>query len=840
MKSQIYGNKYISADVDLLERSFAHFLKYALAKDSYTAKARDRYMALGFTVRNYLIERWIETQQAYYHKNVKRVYYLSLEYLMGRSLLNNIVNLGMLDACKEAMERLGLDLEELSLEEVDAGLGNGGLGRLAACFLDSMATLSLPSIGYGLRYDYGIFRQRIKNGQQMEEPDEWLRFRNVWEIERPEYTFLVNFGGHVEERRENDRVGPHWVPSYWIMGVPYDSPVIGYGSDNVNTLRLWSAKASEDFDFNDFNQGDYIAAVRHKIQAENLTKVLYPNDNNYSGKELRFCQQYFFVSCSLQDIVRRFKVYNQSLSKFADKVAVQLNDTHPSLAIAELMRILLDTEHLTWDEAWKITVATFGYTNHTLMPEALEKWPIDFFQRLLPRHLQIIYQINQQFLGEVALRYPGDNVKLSRMSLVEEGPQKQIRMACLATIGSHSINGVSELHTELLKKNLLNDFYDFFPERFNNKTNGITPRRWLVKSNRGLSNWITQRIGEDWIKDLSQLRQLEQYAEDSTSRDSFRQIKLTNKQSLAKVIAGETGIQVDAEAIFDVQVKRIHEYKRQVLNVLHIIMLYNRLKANPNVDIVPRVFIFAGKAAPGYFMAKLTIKLISAVGDVINSDKSIRSKLKVVFLPNYGVSLAEKIMPAGEVSEQISTAGMEASGTGNMKLSLNGALTVGTWDGANIEIAQEVGKENIFIFGFTAEEIMQHKENHSYNPWDIYQKDEEIRHALDLLFSNFFCLTEPGLFNPIRRALLDYGDSYFVLGDLRAYADCQAKAEMLYKDQQAWNRQAILNVARMGKFSSDRVIREYANEIWKVESMPIDISRKHAHTIMQARVNKAD
>lgn len=840
MKSQIYGNNYVTANVDAIELGFAHFLKYALAKDSYTAKNRDRYMALAFSMRNYLIERWIETQQAYYHKNVKRVYYLSLEYLMGRSLLNNVVNLGMLDACKEAMERLGLSLEDLSLEEVDAGLGNGGLGRLAACFLDSMATLSLPAIGYGLRYDYGIFRQRIKNGQQMEEPDEWLRFRNVWEIERPEFIFRVDFGGHVEERRENDKNVSHWVPSYWIMGVPYDTPIIGYGSDNVNTLRLWSAKASEEFDFNDFNQGDYIAAVRHKIQAENLTKVLYPNDNNYSGKELRFCQQYFFVSCSLQDLVRRFKVYNHDIAKFSDKVAIQLNDTHPSLAIAELMHILMDKEHLPWETAWKITVDTFGYTNHTLMPEALEKWPVEFFQKLLPRHLQIIYQINQQFLGEVSLRYPGENARLSRMSLVEEGPQKQIRMAYLATIGSHSINGVSELHTELLKKNLLSDFYNFFPERFNNKTNGITPRRWLVKSNYGLANWISQRIGADWVKNLDQLKQLEPYAEESRSRDSFRQIKLANKQSLAKVIASETGIQVDPEAIFDVQVKRIHEYKRQLLNVLHIITLYNRLKTNANLDMVPRVFIFAGKAAPGYFMAKLIIKLINSVGDVINSDKSIRGKLKVVFLPNYGVSLAEKIMPAGDVSEQISTAGMEASGTGNMKLALNGALTVGTWDGANIEIAQEVGKENIFIFGLSAEEIMQYKQDHTYNPWDFYQQDEEIKHTIDLLFSNFFCLTEPGLFNPIRRALFDYGDTYFLLGDLRGYIDCQAKVEILYKDQQAWNQKAILNVARMGKFSSDRVIREYANDIWKVSSMPIDMSRKHAHTIMQARVQKSE
>ena len=751
-----------------IELCFSHYLKYSLAKDYYTSKDWDRYVALGLSVRDRMIERWIETQQTYHHQNVKRIYYFSLEYLMGRSLTNNILNLQMADACKAGLKTLGLDWESLSEQEVDAGLGNGGLGRLAACFLDSMATLKLPGMGYGLRYEYGIFQQGIKNGYQTESPDEWLRFRNVWEIERPEYSFAVNFGGKVEEQHVHGRLHFEWIPSYEIIGVPYDTPVVGYGSDNVNTLRLWSAKTGTEFSLEDFNQGDYMEAVKYKIQAENLSKVLYPFDKKYEGKELRFCQQYFFVSCSLQDIVRRFKVENDDFRNFPRKVAIQLNDTHPAIGIAELMHILMDNENIPWETAWEITVETFGYTNHTLLPEALEKWPVEFFERLLPRHLQIIYEINRRFLGEVAHRYPNENGRLARMSLVEEGHQKQIRMAYLATVGSHSINGVSELHSSLIKSSLLHDFYEIFPARFNNKTNGITPRRWLFQANPELSRWITERIGDGWINDLQQLRKLEPYAEKAEDRESFRQIKQANKQRLVEVIRERTGIEVSSEAIFDAQIKRIHEYKRPLLNLLHIVMLYNRLKANPALDMVPRVFIFAGKAAPGYDRAKMIIKAINSVAEVVNNDPEIQGKLKVVFLPNYGVSLAEKIVPATEVSEQISTAGMEASGTGNMKLSLNGALTVGTWDGANIEIAHEVGEENIFIFGLRAEQIEKYKRNRSYAPWDFYQKDPEIKQAVNLLFSNFFCPYEPGIFKDLQQSLLAYGDAFFVLGDLRA------------------------------------------------------------------------
>lgn len=814
-------------NVEAIRRNFARHLKYSLAKDAYTATDWDRYMALALMIRNFLIERWIETQQTYHHHNVKRVYYLSLEYLMGRSLANNIFNLRLDKLCEEALRELGLDWRYLCRLEADAGLGNGGLGRLAACFLDSMTTLRLPCTGYGLRYDYGIFRQEIHDGHQREEPDEWLRFGNPWEIERPEYTFPVYFGGHVEKVDNQGHYSYVWKPAHNVLGVPYDTPIIGYGNDNVNTLRLWSAKASEEFDFEDFSQGDYIQAVSHKIQAENLTKVLYPNDQNYSGRELRFRQQYLFVSCSVQDIVRRFKVDNDNhFERFPKKVAIQLNDTHPALAVAELMHILVDRERLPWEFSWEITAATFGYTNHTLLPEALEKWPVEFFEKFLPRHLQIIYEINRHFLEKVSMRFPSDNERLKRMSLIEEEPQRQIRMAYLATVGSHSINGVAELHTKLLSKNLFKDFYEFFPERFNNKTNGVTQRRWLLKANTPLADWITQKIGNEWITDLNHLRKLEPLAKNSRSREEFQQIKLKKKKILCDLIEVIAGVQVNPEAIFDVQIKRLHEYKRQLLNVLHIIMLYLRLKNNPDFDMIPRVFIFAGKAAPGYFMAKLTIKLINCVASVINQDEDIHDKIKVIFFPNYGVSLAELIIPAAEISEQISTAGMEASGTGNMKMTLNGALTMGTLDGANIEIQEEVGHDNIFIFGLTAQEIEEYRRSGKYNPREYYENNLEIKRTLDLTFSNFFSLHDPGIFEPIRKSLLDYGDPYFVLADLQSYVDCQSQAEKLYRNRDEWNRKAILNVARVGKFSSDRVISDYAKEIWHTSPVNIDLSQK--------------
>ena len=826
-------------NVGAIQRNFARHLKYSLAKDGYTATDWDRYMALAMMIRNFLIERWIETQQTYHHRNVKRVYYLSLEYLMGRSLACNIINLGLDKLCEEALSEFGLDWRYLCRLEADAGLGNGGLGRLAACFLESITTMKLPCTGYGLRYDYGIFRQEIQDGYQREEPDEWLRFGNPWEIERPEYTFPVYFGGRVEKVEYQGHYSLKWIPAYHVLGVPYDTPIIGYGYDNVNTLRLWSAKASEEFDFEDFSQGDYIEAVAHKIQAENLTKVLYPNDANHSGKELRFRQQYLFTSCSVQDIVRRFKVDNDNhFERLPKKVAIHLNDTHPALAVTELMHILVDKEKLSWNFAWELTVATFGYTNHTLLPEALEKWPVDFFQKFLPRHLQIIYEINRRFLDKVSMRFPSDNERLKRMSLVEEGSNRQIRMAYLATVGSHSINGVAELHTKLLTKNLFKDFYEFFPTRFNNKTNGVTQRRWLLKANPLLGDWITEKIGSDWITNLDALKRLEPFSEDAECRERFRQIKLENKKKLCELIEIEAGFQVNPEAIFDVHIKRLHEYKRQLLNVLHIIMLYQRLKENPDTKMIPRVFIFAGKAAPGYFMAKLIIKLINSVANVINHDEDIDDKIKVVFFPNYSVSLAELIIPAADLSEQISTAGMEASGTGNMKLTLNGALTIGTLDGANIEIREEVGKENIFIFGLTAQEVDEFRRNGSYNPGEYCANNPEISRTLNLLFSNFFSLHDPGIFEPIRKSLLDYGDYYFVLRDLLSYSECQSKVETLYRNRNKWNRKAILNVARVGKFSSDRVIDEYAKEIWKVGPVDVDISRKKfTDTLTLARAN---
>ncbi len=829
----------IDMDSIALARAFAKHLKYSQAKDEYSASKWDMFISLAMTIRDRMIERWIETQQTYHINKTKRVYYLSLEYMMGRALLNNIINLNILKDVQQAFDIYiedmksrhrslvhipiaSLTLQELLDQEPDAGLGNGGLGRLAACFLDSMTTLGLPAMGYGLRYDFGIFRQEIYENGQVEEPDEWLRYGNPWEIERPEYTFRVHFGGRVDVVTQQKNTIYAWIPDLTVVGIPFDYPIIGYGNDNVNTLRLWSAKASTEFDLSDFNQGDYIAAVRNKIQAENLTKVLYPNDREYSGKQLRFQQQYFFTSCSLQDIMRRFQADHQkNWEKFTEKVAIQLNDTHPAVAISELMYILVDKEKLPWETAWDITVRTFGYTNHTLLPEALERWPVSLFQTFLPRHLQIIYEINRRFLEEISLSYPGDNERLSRMSIIEETPEKAIRMANLAIVGSHSVNGVAALHTELLKANVFHDFYEFFGDRFNSKTNGITQRRWLLMANPDLADWITEKIGRGWITDLTQLRNLEKFADDPLEQGRFEEIKKKNKSALIRLILNQTFVKnIPEDAIFDVQIKRIHEYKRQLMNILHVIMLYKRLKRQPHLDMVPRVFIFSGKAAPGYAMAKLIIKFIHCVGLVVNQDRDVKNKLKVVFLPNYGVTLAETIIPAADVSEQISTAGMEASGTGNMKLALNGALTVGTLDGANVEIQEEVGKENIFIFGMTADEVAKLRPN--YKPKYYYDNDSEIRDVLDLIMSNFFCLHRPGEFESLCYDLLNY-DRFMIMADLRAYANCQEQVEAVYRNKKEWYRRAILNVARMGKFSSDRVIQQYADEIWKIKPLPIDL-----------------
>jgi len=798
-----------------LRSAFQHHLRRTLAKDRYTATNRDRYYAFALAVRDRLIERWLATQQTHHNLHVKRVYYLSLEFLIGPMLEHNVLNLCLADACLQAMAEVGLKWEDLLDQEVDAGLGNGGLGRLAACFCDSLATLNLPSVGYGLRYDFGIFNQRIVNGYQVEVPDEWLKFGYPWEIAHPEFSFPVQFEGHVETRPGSRGSEWNWVDTKSVVGIPYDLPMVGYGGHTVNTLRLWSSKAAEEFDLDDFNRGSYVDAVANKVLAENLTKVLYPNDNVFEGKELRLKQQYFFVSCSIQDILRRFKNDNKDWETFPGKAFIQLNDTHPSLGILELMRLLIDREGLGWEQAWRITTAAMGYTNHTILPEALEKWPIKMFEQLLPRHLQILYEINARFMREVATRWPLQDDRLRRMSIIDEGGEKYIRMAHLATVGSCSVNGVAKLHTELLKKEVLRDFAELWPGKFNNKTNGITPRRWLLHANPALAKLICKAIDCHWIVNLDELRKLEPLAVDPVFQQEFRAAKRHNKELLAQLIARETGIKVSPDSLFDVQVKRLHEYKRQLLLVLYIIVLYDRLKANPELDIVPRTFIFGGKAAPGYFMAKLIIKLIHQVAEVINNDHQLRERMKVVFLPNYRVSLAQKIIPAADLSEQISLAGTEASGTGNMKMQLNGAVTIGTLDGANVEILEEVGEENIFIFGMKAEEV-EHRRP-SYNPWDIYNSDEEIRRAITLIEKDFFSLLEPGIFKPLVQSLLAGGDHYMLLADLRDYIQTQERVDTAYRDTAGWDRKAILNVARAGKFSSDRTIKEYASEIWHLE-----------------------
>ena len=798
-----------------LRKSFERHLRRTLARDRYSASDRDRYYALALAVRDQLVERWIATQQLHHRQNVKRVYYLSLEFLIGRMMGNNVINLKMENLLREAMALEGLVWEDLREYEIDAGLGNGGLGRLAACFLDSIATLDLPAVGYGLRYDFGIFKQNIKNGYQVEQPEEWLKHRYPWEISHPEFTFEVHFGGHVETRQGPKGPEWHWVDAKPVIGIPYDLPVVGYGGRTVNTLRLWSAKSTEEFDLEDFNRGEYVEAVTNKVLAENLTKVLYPNDSISAGKELRLRQEYFFVSCAVQDIIRRFKADGNTWSTFPDKVFLQLNDTHPALVVPELMRILMDCEGLAWEQAWQISTESTGYTNHTILPEALEKWPVAILERLLPRHLQIIYEINSRFLRELACRYPYDAERLRRMSIVEEGEPKQVRMAHLAIVGSRSVNGVSQLHTDLLRNKVLRDFAEYWPWKFNNKTNGITPRRWLLKANPTLAQLITSAIGDRWITHLEDLRKLEVFADDPSFRERFRSAKQHNKQALARLIRDTLGIAVSPDSLFDVQVKRMHEYKRQLLLVLFSIVLYNRLKSNPALDIVPRTFIIGGKAAPGYAMAKLIIKLIHQVAGVINHDPQVNDKLKLVFLPNYRVSLAEKIIPAANLSEQISLAGTEASGTGNMKFQLNGALTIGTLDGANVEILEEVGRDNIFIFGLTAEEVEERRPH--YNPWDVYHADDEIARAIGLIERDFFNMMEPGIFKPVIDSLLSGGDQYMLLADLRAYIETQERVDAAYQDQNAWDRKAIINVARAGKFSSDRAIQQYASEIWRLE-----------------------
>ncbi len=803
----------------VLRRAFTDHVQFSRARDIEAATSFDRFIALSLAVRDRLVQRWSQTQRTYYEKNVKRAYYLSAEFLLGRALLANLQALGIEDTYRAVLRDLGIDLDDVMEQEPDAGLGNGGLGRLAACILDSMATLDLPGYGYGIRYEFGIFEQAIRNGGQVERADEWLKFGNPWEIERPEYAVTVGFGGRTEmvpDGHAGFRV--LWHAADHVMGVPYDTPIAGFRTDTVNTLRLWAARAHEDFDFSLFNAGDYVRAVQAKNASEVISKVLYPNDNFDAGKELRLRQEYFFVACSIHDIVSRHTKTHEDFSNFGELVAMQLNDTHPAIAIAELMRVLVDEHALTWDAAWKQTVAAFGYTNHTLMPEALERWPAGLFSRLLPRHMEIINEINRRFLREVTVAFPYDQRRAARMSIFEEGPERMVRMAHLAVVGSHSVNGVAKLHTELIKSELLRDFYELWPERFSNKTNGVTPRRWLLACNPNLASLITSRIGPKWVTELDRLGELESSASDPDFLSQLRSIKFANKQALAKLIKNDLGIDVDVRSIFDVLIKRLHEYKRQLLSAIHIVVLYLRCKRGEKVQ--PRTFIFGAKAAPGYKQAKLIIRLIHSIASVVNADRSV-PHLNVVFLPNYRVSLAEKIIPAADVSEQISTAGMEASGTGNMKLAMNGALTIGTYDGANIEIREAVGPDNFFLFGMTADQVLE-KRQANVSGRVAYEMDKELAEAIDFISSGFFSPEEPDLFRPIVDELLG-PDRYMLMSDFRSYADTQSLVAEAFTDPETWSHKAALNIARVGVFSSDRTVREYAQEIWNISPVPIQL-----------------
>lgn len=796
-----------------LAKDIGHHFNYTLGRDSSCKSAHYTYTSVALSVRDRLMGRWKNTVQAYRESGCKRAYYLSLEFLMGRALGNAMLNLGINDEADKALQTLGLDLEELADIEVDAGLGNGGLGRLAACFVDSCATLQLPVTGYGIRYEYGMFRQLIDNGYQLEEPDHWLRNGHVWELERPELTTRIRFGGHTEVGQDGRT---RWVNTQDVLAVPYDVPIPGYQNGTVNTLRLWKSAATDEFGLSEFNAGDYTEAVRSKNLAENITMVLYPNDASENGKELRLRQQYFLASASLQDVIRNWVVvHGEDFSQFAEKNVFQLNDTHPTIAVAELMRLLVDEHQVPWDQAWRITRQTMAYTNHTLLPEALEKWPVRLFRQLLPRLLEIIFDINAGFLKEVEARWPGDAERVARMSLIEEGWEQQVRMAYLAIVGSFSVNGVAALHSDLLVQGMFRDFHELWPDKFNNKTNGITPRRWLEGCNPALSGLITETIGDGWTRDLALLAQLAPHAENVAFRTRWRAIKQANKQRLADYARAELGIELNISALFDTQVKRMHEYKRQLLNVLHVIHLYDRIRRGDMAEWTPRVVIFGGKAAPGYQMAKRIIKLINSVADVVNHDPQVGDRLKVVFLPNYRVTAMEVICPGTDLSEQISTAGKEASGTGNMKFMLNGALTIGTLDGANIEIREEVGADNFFLFGLTAEEVEQTRPH--YNPEAIIQADENLRRVMELLESGHFNGGEPGIFDPIVESIRGSWDPWMTAADFPAYVEAQRQAAAAYRDVDHWTRMSILNTAAAGKFSSDRTIQEYNRDIWKLK-----------------------
>ncbi|MBF0220065.1 MAG: glycogen/starch/alpha-glucan phosphorylase [Gammaproteobacteria bacterium] len=809
----------LAMDEEALKHDFLRYFNRTLGRDHAHCTNHYLYEALALTVRDRLMERWKCSRITYEKKNARRTCYLSLEFLMGRALGNALINLGIDDAATRMLNSYAIAMEEVADAESDAGLGNGGLGRLAACFLDSCATLQLPVLGYGLRYEYGMFRQKIENGFQKEDPDHWLRDGNPWELERPEFTQRIQFGGHTEHFIDLQGK-PHvrWAATNDVLAVPYDIPVPGYNNDTVNSLRLWKSTATDEFDLDDFNAGDYSEAVAAKNSAEHITMVLYPNDSSENGKELRLRQQYFLASASLKDVVRRWISLNgKDFSQFSAKHCFQLNDTHPSIAVAELMRILLDEERLEWDAAWQHVNRSMAYTNHTLLPEALEKWSVPLFRTLLPRLLEIILEINARFLAEVAQRWPWDSGRLSRMSIIEEGDTQMVRMAYLAIVGSFSVNGVAELHSQLLREGLFADFYELWPEKFNNKTNGVTQRRWLALCNPGLNTLLNDKIGKAWITNLSELTKIAAYADDPAFHQQWRQIKSENKQRLADLIARECSIEVSTEALFDVQVKRIHEYKRQLLNVLHGIHLYNRLKHGDTANWTNRCIIIGGKAAPGYFMAKLIIKLINNVAYMINHDKTIGDRLKMVFLPNYRVSMMEVIAPGSDLSEQISTAGKEASGTGNMKFMMNGAITIGTYDGANIEILEEVGKENFFLFGLNAQEV--NAARHHYQPWEIINADAALREVIGLIENNHFSQLEPGLFQPIIDAVRSAADPWLTAADFRSYIDAQQRVADAYRNQKGWTRMSILNTAHSGKFSTDRTMEEYNRDIWKLDKV---------------------
>ncbi|PPC95030.1 MAG: glycogen phosphorylase [Methylotenera sp.] len=799
-------------------QALQNHLIFSTFKTSTAATARDWYNSASFTVRDHVVERWLRTAESYYRDDPKRVYYLSLEFLIGRMLSNAALNLGMDGELKEGLASLGRDLESAVDMETDAALGNGGLGRLAACFLDSMATMDIPAAGYGIRYEYGMFRQTIEHGQQVENPDNWLRYGNIWEFQRPEATYIIKFYGHAITYPTDHGEECRWVDAEHVVAMAYDVPVPGYGTDTVNNLRLWSAKATREFDLRHFNDGNYEKAVEERNETENISKVLYPNDASALGKELRLKQQYFFVSASIQDILRRFlSVHEVKSAKdwelLPEKIAIQLNDTHPAIAVPEMMHQLVDNHHLPWAKAWNLVVKIFAYTNHTLMPEALETWSVELFGRLLPRHLKIIYQINHEFLNMVNHHFPGDCALLTRVSIIDEDHGRRVRMAHLAVVGSHTVNGVAALHSELLQKTLFADFHRIYPTKFTNVTNGITPRRWLNQANPQLTQLIAQAIGNGFIKDLTQLKKLTPLAEDADFRKAFAQVKHANKVRLADQIEKVTGIKINTHSLFDVQIKRIHEYKRQLLNVLHVITLYNRIRAGEGDKVTPRTIIFGGKAAPGYWIAKQIIRLINDVANIVNNDLAVGNKLKVVYYPNYEVSAAEILFPGSDLSEQISTAGTEASGTGNMKMALNGALTIGTLDGANVEIMEEVGNENIFIFGLTTQQVMDTKS--SYNPREYYENNPALKQVLDMISQGYFSVDEPNRYEIVVNNLLS-GDQYMLLADYASYIETQDKVAKLYKDQDQWTRMAILNVANMAKFSSDRAIGDYARNIWHV------------------------